>query len=383
MNERVDKNYGQTTGAAGENGTKDVETRLGNMPQAGREDIERFLQAFAKKRTQGSEGSAERKRAQPKTGEVGSADAVNREDFTPFHVCLPEEETASGQSEIPSGTTTSDVTTFSETDKGEGLAPLRNPFAAPSADGRKPLKSADAQTATKGSSVDRPVGLPSRRPQPGIPTAPIPPRNVPDLPSDKVLPTDIPVKRERGPARPRIPNEEVMEEKDGVIIYEVRFENAATSPHVAQPLSGHRTILHIGNKIIRLARIHAAALDANQKIQLNLKDSLLVGSEVLISREDGKLKVQFFTPNEEMTNLIKEQQTGLQSLLARRSHGEVEIVATCRPQEGEPDNNSTDLSGGGSDQDQGAGGNAENSSDESNAENTPQGGTPSEEEAAA
>jgi hypothetical protein len=93
------------------------------------------------------------------------------------------------------------------------------------------------------------------------------------------------------------------------------------SPRVAA-----RAFTQFRNQIIKLVRIHEAALNGQQEVNLHMKDSLLAGSDVQIRKNGKVLEIVFVLPHSDMATIIAQYHGSLEEQLARRLHNIKEVT---------------------------------------------------------
>ncbi|MDR3317115.1 MAG: hypothetical protein LBS68_03570 [Puniceicoccales bacterium] len=91
-------------------------------------------------------------------------------------------------------------------------------------------------------------------------------------------------------------------------------------PKAAAPTATRvsQNFVQLATKMVNQILINDAAINKKAEIHINLKDSVLAGSQVQISRDGGTLKVAFLTPNGQMADLIQQNQGTLRNTLMNR-----------------------------------------------------------------
>jgi type III secretion system needle length determinant len=104
---------------------------------------------------------------------------------------------------------------------------------------------------------------------------------------------------------------------------------APTAGSVAQTLD------QLLPKMVDQVLINEAALNNKQEVHIHLRDSVLAGSQIQISRDGGELRVAFLTPNAQTADLVQQQQHTLrESLMERLKLEQVTIQTESRQSAG-------------------------------------------------
>jgi type III secretion system needle length determinant len=115
------------------------------------------------------------------------------------------------------------------------------------------------------------------------------------------------------------------------------FQSRQANTPMEQPAAAasRSKISDVATQIADRILVSDASLDGKQEVRIQLKESVLPGTEVRISKEGGAIRVELATVNADSYRFLAEQQTGLQDHLKSRLGENVQVQVTTAETRGD------------------------------------------------
>lgn len=119
------------------------------------------------------------------------------------------------------------------------------------------------------------------------------------------------------------------------ILQAFQSRTVSTSKEPAAAMASRSKISDVATQIADRILVSDPSLDGKQEVRIQLKESVLPGTEVRISKEGGSIRVELTTVNADSYRFLAEQQTGLQDHLKTRLGENVQVQVTTAETQGD------------------------------------------------